>query len=64
MSVDNLAMDALARAHGAASFESADHPTLTRIDDDEELQGGEEIAARDRHRWELDPGSSDDFEER
>jgi hypothetical protein len=33
-------------------------------DDDEELQGGDEIAARDRHRWELDPGSSDDFEER
>jgi hypothetical protein len=33
-------------------------------DDDEELQGGDEIAERDRHRWELDPGSSDDFEER
>jgi hypothetical protein len=33
-------------------------------DDDEELQGGNEIAARDRHRWELDPESSDDFEER
>ena len=33
-------------------------------DDDEELQGGDEIAARDRHRWELDPGSSDDFEDR
>lgn len=33
-------------------------------EDDEELQGGDEIAARDRHRWELDPGSSDDFEER
>ena len=33
-------------------------------DDDEELQGGDEIAARDRHRWELDPESSDDFDER
>jgi hypothetical protein len=33
-------------------------------DDDQELQGGEEIAERDRHRWELDPESSDDFEER
>ncbi|HTM34758.1 MAG TPA: DUF6335 family protein [Vicinamibacterales bacterium] len=33
-------------------------------DDDEELQGGDEIAERDRHRWELDPESSDDFEER
>ncbi|MGD9906173.1 MAG: DUF6335 family protein [Vicinamibacterales bacterium] len=33
-------------------------------DDDEELQGGEEIAERDRDRWELDPASSDDFDER
>ena len=33
-------------------------------DDDEELQGGAEIEARDRHRWELDPESSDDFDER
>ncbi|MDH4066338.1 MAG: DUF6335 family protein, partial [Acidobacteriota bacterium] len=32
--------------------------------DDEELQGGDEIAERDRHRWELDPESSDDFDER
>ena len=29
--------------------------------DDEELQGGEEVAERDRHRWELDPASSDDW---
>ena len=28
-------------------------------DDDEELQGGAEIADRDRHRWELDPASKD-----
>jgi hypothetical protein len=33
-------------------------------DDDEELQGGDEIAGRDRDRWELDPASSDDFDER
>jgi hypothetical protein len=33
-------------------------------DDDEELQGGAEIAGRDRARWELDPASSDDFDER
>ena len=33
-------------------------------DDDEELQGGEEIKERDRHRWELDPASADDFKER
>lgn len=32
-------------------------------DDDEELQGGDEIADRDRHRWELDPNSKDDFDE-
>jgi hypothetical protein len=32
-------------------------------DDDEELQGGDEIAARDRHRWELDPDSKDDFDD-
>jgi hypothetical protein len=32
--------------------------------DDEELQGGDEIAARDHDRWELDPASSDDFDER
>ncbi len=31
--------------------------------DDEELQGGDEITDRDRHRWELDPASKDDFDE-
>lgn len=31
--------------------------------DDEELQGGDEITERDRHRWELDPNSKDDFED-
>jgi hypothetical protein len=33
-------------------------------DDDEELQGGDEIVERDKKRWELDPASSDDFEDR
>ena len=33
-------------------------------DDDEELKGGDEIVERDRKRWELDPASSDDFEDR
>lgn len=28
-------------------------------EDDEELEGGAEIADRDRHRWELDPASKD-----
>jgi hypothetical protein len=32
-------------------------------DDDEELQGGDELNERDRHRWELDPASKEDFEE-
>jgi hypothetical protein len=27
----------------------------------QELQGGDEITERDRHRWELDPASSDDW---
>jgi hypothetical protein len=29
--------------------------------DDEELVGSEKIAERDRHRWEFDPASSDDW---
>lgn len=29
-------------------------------DDDEELQGGDEIVKRDKKRWELDPASSDE----
>jgi hypothetical protein len=33
----------------------------TEYADDQELQGGEEIVGRDRHRWELDPASSDDW---
>ena len=32
-----------------------------RYRDDEELRGGDEVSARDRHRWELDPASSDDW---
>lgn len=33
-------------------------------DDAEELEGEPKITARDRHRWELDPASSDDWEDR
>jgi hypothetical protein len=29
--------------------------------DNQELQGGEEVIERDRHRWELDPASSEDW---
>ena len=30
-------------------------------DEGEELKGSDKIADRDRHRWELDPASSDDW---
>lgn len=33
-------------------------------DDNEELRGAEKIAERDRHRWELDPASAEDYRER
>jgi len=32
--------------------------------DNEELKGEKKIAQRDKHRWELDPASSDDWEDR
>jgi hypothetical protein len=32
--------------------------------DDEELKVGQKEEERDRHRWELDPASSDDYPER
>ena len=35
-----------------------------RYADDEELKVGEKERSRDEHRWELDPASSDDYEER
>lgn len=33
-------------------------------DDNEELKGSDKIAERDKHRWELDPASSDDYRDR
>ncbi len=33
-------------------------------DDAEELKASEKIASRDRHRWELDPASAEDYPER
>jgi len=30
-------------------------------EDGQELQGGDEVVERDRHRWEYDPASSDDW---
>jgi hypothetical protein len=33
-------------------------------DDNEELKSADKIAERDKHRWELDPASSDDYRDR
>ena len=33
-------------------------------EDNEELEGAEKIEERDRHRWEHDPESSEDYEDR
>ena len=35
-----------------------------QYDDNEELKAADKIAERDKHRWELDPASSDDYRER
>jgi hypothetical protein len=35
-----------------------------QYEDNEELKGADKIAERDRHRWELDPASSDDYRDR
>jgi len=32
--------------------------------DNEELRGSDKVADRDKHRWELDPASSEDYKER
>jgi hypothetical protein len=35
-----------------------------QYDDAEELKADEKISARDKHRWELDPASSEDYRDR
>jgi hypothetical protein len=35
-----------------------------QYEDNEELKASDKIAKRDKHRWELDPASSDDYKER
>ncbi len=35
-----------------------------QYDDNEELKGADKISKRDKHRWELDPASSDDYKDR
>ena len=32
--------------------------------DNEELKGADKLEKRDKHRWELDPASSDDYKDR
>ena len=32
--------------------------------DNEELRGSEKVADRDKHRWELDPASAEDYRDR
>ena len=33
-------------------------------EDNEELKGADKVAERDKHRWELDPASSEDYKDR
>lgn len=33
-------------------------------DDNEELKGSDKVAERDKHRWELDPASAEDYKDR
>jgi hypothetical protein len=40
------------------------HALGVEYEDNEELKGAEKIAERDKHRWELNPASSDDYRER
>jgi hypothetical protein len=35
-----------------------------QYEDNEELKGEAKISKRDKHRWELDPASSEDFKDR
>jgi hypothetical protein len=35
-----------------------------QYDDNEELKASDKITERDKHRWELDPASSDDYRDR
>jgi Family of unknown function (DUF6335) len=35
-----------------------------QYEDNEELKSGDKVAERDKHRWELDPASSDDYRDR
>jgi len=40
------------------------HALGVEYEDNEELKGADKITERDKHRWELNPASSDDYRER
>ncbi len=40
------------------------HAVGVEYEDNEELLGDEKVSSRDRHRWELDPASAEDFKDR
>jgi hypothetical protein len=40
------------------------HAVGLEYEDNEELKGEDKVVERDKHRWELDPASSEDFDER
>lgn len=44
--------------------EEMGHALGVNYQDDQELQGGEEVTERDKHRWEDNPASSDDYKDR
>ena len=35
-----------------------------KYEDNEELKGADKVVERDKHRWEMDPASSEDYKER
>lgn len=35
-----------------------------QYDDREELRGSDKVAERDKHRWEMDPASAEDYKDR
>ncbi len=49
---------------GMSDVESNGRAMGVDYQDSEELKGAEKIEERDRHRWELDPASSEDYQER
>lgn len=49
---------------GMSTVEDVAKAIGAEYEDTEELKGVEKFEERDRHRWELDPASSEDYEER